>query len=140
MSGFYHARSYIGHDRCPWANNQSIFQCFVETMVISFVNLTQEHSWEIFEIENYGQWSVPNHKIIFFFHSSYKSKKKNKDVSQRKKEFLTVALWHAFWPAWITMLLYLNLFWEAVAPSPMPISPNSILCLPGFHLSGHLAK
>lgn len=78
-------------------------------------------------------------KSSFFFILLIKVKK-NKDVSQRKKEFLIVALWHAFWPAWITMLLYLNLFWEAVAPSPMPISPNSILCLPGFHLSGHLAK
>ena len=76
MSGFYHARSYVEHDRCPWANNHSIFQYFVETMVISFVNLTQEHSWEIFEIQNYDQWSVPNHKIFFFFHSYFKSKKK----------------------------------------------------------------
>ena len=86
MSGFYHARSYIGHDRCPWANNQSIFQCFVETMVISFVNLTQEHSWEIFEIENYDQRSVSNHKK-FFFHFSFKSKKKIRMHHKERRNF-----------------------------------------------------
>lgn len=44
------------------------------------------------------------------------------------------------WPGLLCCLLYLNLFQESVAPSPMPISLNSILCLPGFHLSGHLTK
>lgn len=75
---------------------------------------------------------INDHKIALL-------KKKYKNASSyREEEFFRLALWVAVWLAWITV--YLNLFQESVAPSPMPISLNSILCLPGFHLSGHLTK
>ena len=33
--------SYIGSERCPWANGHLIALYFMEVMVMSFVNLTE---------------------------------------------------------------------------------------------------
>jgi hypothetical protein len=34
-------RSYVGNDQGRWANGSSIFHYFIEIMVVSFVDLTQ---------------------------------------------------------------------------------------------------
>lgn len=124
-------RSYVGNDQ---GNGPSIFYYFTEIMVVSFVNLTQNAAGRYWGGEHYDQWSMPTHKMVLL------KEKKIRMQSYRQEEFFRQALWCALWLAWITVLLYLNLFQESLAPSPMPISLNSILCLPGFHLSGHLTK
>lgn len=122
-------RSYIGNYQADGQMAPQSSTNFIEIMVALFVNLTQNAAGRYLREKSS---MINDHKIALL-------KKKYKNASSyREEEFFRLALWVAVWRARITV--YLNLFQECFAPSPMPISLKSILCLPGFHLSGHLTK